>query len=193
MFFVPKKEHCSEYSEKLQSEGRCRRNAPTMKGYPVVYGISDWCGEHKIGSNPVRDGKENPTTEEMANSLWNKPVPMLCVQHGGSPACERINAANKLTCPKCGKPPIIEESEAFDLPLTVDSIRIQNDTDAIVTFDRNSKIIIIEEQNPAEKKNIKEEIGNLIFCIQEAGCKHTKIGNLFLEKTKMIAELLEKL
>ena len=27
--------------------GRCRRNAPTMKGYPVVY-PTDWCGEHKL-------------------------------------------------------------------------------------------------------------------------------------------------
>lgn len=27
--------------------GRCRRRAPTMSGYPVVY-ESDWCGDHKI-------------------------------------------------------------------------------------------------------------------------------------------------
>jgi hypothetical protein len=27
--------------------GRCRRHAPTMQGYPVVY-ASDWCGEHKL-------------------------------------------------------------------------------------------------------------------------------------------------
>ena len=46
MFYVPKKDN----------EGRCRRNAPTMKGYPVVY-IDDWCGEHKKGSNPIRDKK----------------------------------------------------------------------------------------------------------------------------------------
>lgn len=26
---------------------RCRRNAPSMKGYPAVY-PSDWCGEHKL-------------------------------------------------------------------------------------------------------------------------------------------------
>jgi hypothetical protein len=30
--------------------GRCRRNAPTMKGFPVVY-ADDWCGEHKIDEN----------------------------------------------------------------------------------------------------------------------------------------------
>lgn len=45
MFYVPKAE---------TQEGRCRRNAPTMKGYPVVF-LMDWCGEHKRGSNPVRD------------------------------------------------------------------------------------------------------------------------------------------
>lgn len=27
--------------------GRCRRHAPTMSGYPVVF-PSDWCGEHKL-------------------------------------------------------------------------------------------------------------------------------------------------
>ena len=30
--------------------GRCRRNAPTMKGYPVVF-EHDWCGEHKLNEN----------------------------------------------------------------------------------------------------------------------------------------------
>lgn len=32
--------------------GRCRRNAPTMKGYPVVF-ETDWCGEHKLDENKV--------------------------------------------------------------------------------------------------------------------------------------------
>lgn len=27
--------------------GRCRRHAPTMGGYPVVF-VSDWCGDHKM-------------------------------------------------------------------------------------------------------------------------------------------------
>ena len=27
--------------------GRCRRHAPTMNGYPVVF-TTDWCGDHKI-------------------------------------------------------------------------------------------------------------------------------------------------
>ncbi len=27
--------------------GRCRRHAPTMNGYPVVY-PDDWCGDHKL-------------------------------------------------------------------------------------------------------------------------------------------------
>lgn len=49
MFYVPKKD----------TFGRCRRNAPTMKGYPVVYG-DDWCGEHKKGSNPIRDRNTDP-------------------------------------------------------------------------------------------------------------------------------------
>lgn len=30
--------------------GRCRRHAPTMNGYPVVY-PSDWCGDHRVDEN----------------------------------------------------------------------------------------------------------------------------------------------
>ena len=30
--------------------GRCRRHAPTMSGYPVVFG-HDWCGDHKLDEN----------------------------------------------------------------------------------------------------------------------------------------------
>lgn len=56
MFYVPKKQHSTSGDPTAPScEGRCRRSAPTMKGYPVVF-VEDWCGEHKRGSNPVRDG-----------------------------------------------------------------------------------------------------------------------------------------
>ena len=30
--------------------GRCRRHAPTMQGYPAVFG-NDWCGDHKLDEN----------------------------------------------------------------------------------------------------------------------------------------------
>ena len=30
--------------------GRCRRRAPTMNGYPSVFG-TDWCGDHKLDEN----------------------------------------------------------------------------------------------------------------------------------------------
>jgi hypothetical protein len=32
--------------------GRCRRHAPTLGGYPVVYALRDWCGDHKLGEPP---------------------------------------------------------------------------------------------------------------------------------------------
>ncbi len=32
--------------------GRCRRHAPTMSGYPVVYS-TDWCGDHKLDETKV--------------------------------------------------------------------------------------------------------------------------------------------
>ena len=30
--------------------GRCRRHAPTMNGYPVVF-VNDWCGDHKLNES----------------------------------------------------------------------------------------------------------------------------------------------
>lgn len=32
--------------------GRCRRHAPTMSGWPVMF-LTDWCGDHKIDENKV--------------------------------------------------------------------------------------------------------------------------------------------
>ena len=32
--------------------GRCRKHAPTMGGYPVVY-MTDWCGDHRLDENKV--------------------------------------------------------------------------------------------------------------------------------------------
>ncbi|MCL1940730.1 MAG: hypothetical protein FWG09_02215 [Synergistaceae bacterium] len=49
IFFVQKGD--KEFGEK-GSFGRCRRNSPTMKGYPVVFGM-DWCGEHKLDENKI--------------------------------------------------------------------------------------------------------------------------------------------
>ena len=33
--------------------GRCRRHAPTMNGYPAVFG-TDWCGDHKMDENNLQ-------------------------------------------------------------------------------------------------------------------------------------------
>lgn len=47
IWFVPKK------SAVVETEiGRCRRHAPTMGGYPVVY-MTDWCGDHRLDENKV--------------------------------------------------------------------------------------------------------------------------------------------
>jgi hypothetical protein len=36
----------------LKVVGRCRRHAPTMGGYPVVF-VNDWCGDHRIDENKL--------------------------------------------------------------------------------------------------------------------------------------------
>ena len=33
--------------EGVKYRGRCRRHAPTMSGYPVIF-MDDWCGDHKL-------------------------------------------------------------------------------------------------------------------------------------------------
>ena len=38
---------CFYYVQKTDKLGRCRRHAPTMDGYPVVF-PTDWCGDHKL-------------------------------------------------------------------------------------------------------------------------------------------------
>lgn len=46
----------TEYHQKraepapLRVVGRCRRHAPTMNGYPVVF-EDDWCGDHRLDEN----------------------------------------------------------------------------------------------------------------------------------------------
>ena len=41
--------------------GRCRRHAPTMSGWPVMF-PTDWCGDHKLSDEawmPTHRGKED--------------------------------------------------------------------------------------------------------------------------------------
>ena len=42
--------------------GRCRRHAPTMSGYPVVY-QTDWCGDHKLDETKLT----NPDAAKQAS------------------------------------------------------------------------------------------------------------------------------
>ena len=50
MYFVLKKQ--TDQSAQNPRIGRCRRNAPTLKGWPVMYEM-DWCGEHKLDENKL--------------------------------------------------------------------------------------------------------------------------------------------
>jgi hypothetical protein len=52
LWFV-RKEPTGPQSHPGQHEiGRCRRHAPTMGGYPVVY-MTDWCGDHRLDENKI--------------------------------------------------------------------------------------------------------------------------------------------
>ncbi len=47
MWFVPK-----VTIDNKTLTGRCRKHAPTMTGYPVVFN-TDFCGDHKLDENTV--------------------------------------------------------------------------------------------------------------------------------------------
>ncbi len=47
MWFVPKTVKKGMTKHPVYHIGRCRRHAPTMNGYPVVF-VNDWCGDHKL-------------------------------------------------------------------------------------------------------------------------------------------------
>ncbi len=50
MWFVEKEKE--DTGEKAIAIGRCRKHAPTMEGWPVMF-INDWCGDHKLDENKI--------------------------------------------------------------------------------------------------------------------------------------------
>lgn len=52
MWFVGKEPQALTVTVKSHEVGRCRRHAPTMGGYPVVY-MTDWCGDHRLDENKI--------------------------------------------------------------------------------------------------------------------------------------------
>jgi len=40
--------------------GRCRRHAPSLRGWPVVYN-TDWCGDHKLSEYTYHYLYDQPT------------------------------------------------------------------------------------------------------------------------------------
>jgi hypothetical protein len=52
MWFVGKESQALTVTVKSHEVGRCRRHAPTMGGYPVVY-MTDWCGDHRLDENKI--------------------------------------------------------------------------------------------------------------------------------------------
>jgi hypothetical protein len=54
MWFTPKAPQPADGAQNPRSYdvGRCRRHAPTMGGYPVVF-VNDWCGDHRLDENRI--------------------------------------------------------------------------------------------------------------------------------------------
>ncbi len=53
MWCVEKGAGQSQVDPTKKQLGRCRRRAPTMNGYPVIYPVDDWCGDHKLDENKL--------------------------------------------------------------------------------------------------------------------------------------------
>ena len=52
IWYVPKIPTSKLSPSDYRGIGRCRRHAPTMNGYPVVW-CDDWCGDHRLDENKV--------------------------------------------------------------------------------------------------------------------------------------------
>ena len=52
MWWVEKVVEKSTLTSAMHALGRCRRHAPTLGGWPAVFG-NDWCGDHKIDAERV--------------------------------------------------------------------------------------------------------------------------------------------
>lgn len=52
IWFVLKAKSAPIQAQDAKHVGRCRRHAPTMNGYPVVFS-TDWCGDHRLDENKV--------------------------------------------------------------------------------------------------------------------------------------------
>jgi len=200
-YYVPK----PNYGTNL---GACRRRAPIMTGYPVVNSELDWCGEHKIGSNPVRD---------MKDASKKKVFVRYCPKHSHivDPNCihcqefaksqiedarkQKVNlksdfATETKFCTKCdnlwaahiGKKFVreyfIQEDcpDCREKPLTEE----KPDLGGILNLHRDSE----------EKAKIKKEIGDMLGGINECtktACQEAK--GYIHTKILTIKELLEKL
>lgn len=58
--------------EPMANLGRCRKNAPTMDGFPVVF-HDDWCGDHKLDESKVihTDSSESQLDSTAVTALLN--------------------------------------------------------------------------------------------------------------------------
>jgi len=51
-FVLKQKQNDRPFPANSKDVGRCRRHAPTISGYPVVF-TTDWCGDHRIDENKI--------------------------------------------------------------------------------------------------------------------------------------------
>jgi len=65
--------------------GRCRINAPTLKGWPVMF-PDDWCGEHRLDENKTQPVKPFEVFTEDEKNAMRKNRGRKSPSPGGTPS-----------------------------------------------------------------------------------------------------------
>lgn len=78
---------CMSYVPKSGDMGRCRRHAPTLAGWPVVYD-SDWCNDHKIDENK-RAAEPVLTPKGAEETVVSRCLAKECRDYNGVQGCAR--------------------------------------------------------------------------------------------------------
>lgn len=84
IWFVPKEDKAGTINL-----GRCRKHAPTMGGFPVMF-VNDWCGEHRLDENSLIQEK-SPQKNDYEQATYKVDVAKI----------ERLKAAEDI---KSGNP-----------------------------------------------------------------------------------------
>lgn len=169
------------------NRGDCHRFPPeNIDEYKVTL-QSDWCGEYKIGSNPVRDGKKPKLPQSIRFTDEDKAFVRGVCEELWRPIREKAERGEYL------EKPVTKE----DVPLNSSwieylGVKIENESNAEVLI-KGSQIKIVESEEQAKiKAEINRRLDFICGDLARDGQKEDILKYMPSERQK-IRELLEKL